>query len=278
MAKKKAKKKAGKAVARRKSTAVGSWRAEMAKRAKTERQRQPKGTGNTISLRRNGQFRYQGSDIGTEMDVVIAGHVFANKYFDTDYDEDNITPPACMALGTVLDTMAPDDTSPDKQSEVCDGCWANEWASGRNRGKACANKYRLGVVHPDTLADDADMLFVEIPPTSLSEFDSYVDKLTAVKDLPTCAVITKIYFDEDADYQHLLFEFVEEVSDDLMGVCLQLNDLAEEKLLEPYDTSGYEKPSKKAKTKKKTGKKKTSRKKASRGKKAAKKKRSRFSG
>jgi hypothetical protein len=273
--KKKAKKKTGKAVARRKSTSVSNWRSELAKRAKEERQQQPAGTGNTISLRRNGQFRYQGSDIGSELDVVIAGHVFVNKWYDSDYDEDNIMPPACFALGTVLDTMAPADTSPDKQNEVCDGCWANEWASGRNRGKACANKYRLAVVHADTLEDGADMVFVEIPPTSLSEFDSYVDRLTGAREVPTWAVVTKMYFDEDADYQHIKFEFVEEISDAMLGTCAQLNDVAIDKLVEPFDVSGYKKPTKKAKSKKKTGKKKTSRKTS---RKAAKKKRSRFSG
>lgn len=279
--KKTSKKKTSKAVAKRKTTAITNWRDELAKRAKEESEVIPAGTGNTISLGRNGQFKFQGGDLGDEMDVIIVGHVFAYKYYDTPYDADNPSPPACFALGKRMDTMAPDDSSPDKQAEVCEDCWANEWGSGTGRGKACGNRYRLALVHADTLESNPETVFMEVPPTSLVEFNKYVSKLTKAAEVPSWAVVTKIYFDEHKDQQALKFEMVEMVPEALLGDCFKLNEVAIKELMDPPDVSGYKKPAggKKAKTKKKTGKKVT-KKRSSRTakKKTAKKKRSRFSG
>ena len=65
--------------------------------ARAEAEVIPAGSGNTVTLTRGGQFRFQGSDLGESMDVVIAAHVFTNKWFDRDYDADNPTPAACFA-------------------------------------------------------------------------------------------------------------------------------------------------------------------------------------
>ena len=271
------KKAPGKAVATRKTTAVANWRDELAKRAQAESEHIPAGTGNTISLGRNGQFKFQGGDLGDEMDIVIVAHIFTNKYFDTPYDADNPTPPACFAIGTVQENLAPHDSSPDKQAEACADCWANEWATGVGRGKACGNRYRLAIVHADVLASTQDIVFMEVPPTSLAEFNKYVNKLNKAAEVPSWAVVTKVYFDEHKDQQALKFELVEMVSDDLLGDCMALNEVGLKELMTPPDVSGYKKPTGRKKAAKKKAGKKTSRK-APASRKAAKKKRSRFSG
>ncbi len=277
--KKTGRKKAGTGVARRRSGAVTDWKAELIKEAEEEAEVTPLGSGNVISLRRNGQFRFQGTDIGDELEVVVTGHILNNKWYDSEYDEDNITPPACFALGVKVNTMAPHDTSPNKQNEICEGCWANEWGSvgGTRRGKACAEKIKLAVAYADdTLGDSTDEIFLEIPPTSTGAFNKYVTKLTRAKNIPSWAVVTKITFDEHADHQMLIFAFVSEVPEKLLSVCKTLNRTARVSLLEPPDVSGYKKPkaTKAAKSNKKTGKKKTGRR--TNGGKAT-KKRSRFS-
>ena len=283
--KKTSRKKAGKTVAKRRTTEVTNWREELAKEAKDEGELTPLGTGNTISLGRNMQFKFQGSDLGDELEVVIVGHVFANKYFDTPYDTDNPMPPACFALGVRSDTMFPDSSSPDKQHEVCDGCWANDWGSaeGSSRGKACAEKIRLAVVYADdSLSRESDVMYVEVPPTSTAAFNTYVSKLTKTLEVPSWAVVTQLKFDEHKDQQALVFTMITKVPDKLLPECKTLNKAAKSSLLEPPDVSGYKKPAggKKAKAKKKTGKKKIARSRRTGKKKATKKatkKRSRFS-
>ncbi len=266
--KKKAKKKTSrsKAVGKVKSGLPTNWKEQMREDAAEESERTPAGSGNKITLRKNGQFSFQGADIGDSIDVVIVDHVALKTYYDTDYDEDNPTPPTCFALKPSAKNIAPHADSPDVQAEACADCWANEWASGRRRGKACSDKNRCAMNHVDDLSGDLALL--EVPVTSGSAFNQYVKGLTEAADLPSYAVITRITMDEHADYQKLIFEMIEELPKDLLAEPMSKRKQAREMLMTPYDVTGYEegggKKSKKKKAKKKSkkkAKKKTARKK-----------------
>lgn len=271
--KKVSKKKAtGKAVATRGSTLPANWKDQLRQDAAEESERTPVGQGNRISLKRNGQFAYQGAEIGDSIDLVIVDHVVVKQYFDGDYDEDNPVPPACFALKPESINIAPHEDAPDPQSEVCADCWANEWASGRGRGKACKDKNRLAVLHVDDMA--GDLMYLEIPVTSGATFNKFIKGLTKAAELPCYAVITRMSMDDHADYQKLEFMFVEEVAEADLGYSFNKREEAREMLMEPYDTSGYEqeqpKQARRKKAKKKVAKKRSK-------KKVAKKRRSRVS-
>ena len=109
--KKRAKKKT-KSVAKRKSTLPADWKKQLLADAAEESERTPAGVGNKIILKRNGQFSFQGADLGGSITCVIVDHVVVKKYFDTDYDEDNPSPPACFALKANEKNIAPHPDSP----------------------------------------------------------------------------------------------------------------------------------------------------------------------
>ena len=270
--KKVSKKKTGKSVAVRKSTLPANWRDQLREDAAEESERTPVGSGNRVTLKRSGQFSFQGADLGDSIDVVIVDHVVAKLYFDTDYDEDNPTPPACFALKPNAANIAPHPDAPDQQAEVCADCWAKEWASGRGRGKACSDKNRLACMHVDDL--EGDLFFIEVPVTSGAAFNKYIKGLTKAAELPCYAVITRLEMDEHADYQKLVFTLIEEVPENLLAGPFGKRKEAREVLMEPYDVSGYEKENGKRAKKKKARKKKSAKKKPAR-KKAGKKSRRR---
>jgi hypothetical protein len=259
---------------------VANWREELKKYAKEESDRTPAGGGNNIGIR-GGEFKFQGADLGDTMNVVIVAHAFRNEYYDTPFDRDNPTPPACFAIAERQDGMAPSDKSPKKQSEVCADCWANEWASAeRGKGKACGNRRQLALIHGDDVeSDDPTIAGLRLPPTTMANFSQYVKKLSEGMSVPSWAVLTKISFDDDEDHEKLKFELVEPLPEELLGSMLGHHKTGMKMVLEPPDVSGYKDPEKEgtARKKKKTATKASTKKTSKKKKKTAKKKRSAFS-
>jgi len=263
--KKKAKKKTSrsKTVARPVAGLPADWKEQLRTDAQEEAERTPAGSGNRISLRKNGQFSFQGADIGDSIDVIIVDHVAMKAYYDEAYDEDNPVPPACFALKPSAKNIAPHADSPDKQAETCAECPQNEWGSGRRRGKACSDKNRMAVLHVDALGD---LVMLEVPVTSGAAFNKYVGGITKAADLPSYAVVTRLTMDDHADYQKLIFEFVEAADEEQLAASMNQRKAAREMCMEPFDVTGREeagsrKKSKKKKVSKKRGKKKVAKKK-----------------
>lgn len=232
-----------KAVAKKKSTEVANWKKELADMAKEERERVPVGSGNRIQLTKRQQFRQQGADIGSEIEVVIVGHVYNNTFYDRPFDEANPTPPACFAQSVSGKNMAPLDESPKKQAEICEDCWANQWKSDkRGKGKACGNKHLTAVVMAEDLDEDQpEVYFLTVPVTSGATFRKYVAGLND-NDMPSWAVVTNISFDDGADYQKIKFALSEEVNEDRLALCKKLSQESVKRLMEKPDFSGYVAP------------------------------------
>lgn len=237
--------KKGKAVAKRKSGgALANWKDELKNLAKEESDRTPTGAGNGISIK-GGKFKHQGADLGTEISVIIVDRTFMNRWYDRPFDEDNPGPPACVAQSATGKNMAPYDDSPAKQSEICESCWANQWKSAeRGKGKACANRQDLAIllVDDDGLDDEGDIVFLGVPVTSTPDLNKYVKKLTDGQEVPPWAVITKIEFDEDSDYEKLKFSFIDMVDEKYLARIRDRIKEARTALLEKPDFSGYEAP------------------------------------
>lgn len=273
-ARKKAKKKtsrkkaASKAVAKRGVSLPANWKDQLKQDAQEEAENTPAGSGNRISLKRSGQFSFQGADIGDSIDVIIVDHVVMKTYYDEDYDEDNPVPPACFALKRNAKNIAPHKESADVQAETCEDCWANEWTSGRGRGKACADKNRLAVLHVDALDD---LVMLEVPVTSGAAFNKYIGGVTKAAGVPSYAVVTRITMDDHADYQKLIFELIDQADEEQLASSMHQRKVAKDMCMEPFDSTGREEAKGRKKTTKKKAKKKASRRPAK--KKVAKKKR-----
>jgi hypothetical protein len=266
--KKTAKKKPGKSVV--------SYKEKLAALAQQESDRKISigGGSATIKLAKGG-FKFQGEDLGKTMDVVVVDFVRSRGWYDRPFNEDDPSPPACFALSADGIGMEAHETSPVPQGELCEECWADEWGSAPNESaKACREHYLLGLISADQVGDpDADVAYMRVPPTSLAAWDSYAVKRSKVLNLPALAFITTISFDDDSEFQKLLFDEAGRVEENDLGALFDIRETVHEVLMTAPDVSNYEPPTKKKskkKTKKKVSKKKTKKKVAK------KKKKSRF--
>lgn len=232
-----------KSVAKKKGTAVSTYQSRLAEFAEQEEQREKSSGGAKLSIK-GSKFRFQGDDLGRELDVVILDYAFVNTYYDTPFDEDEPSSPACFAISREgEEAMEPADGVPNQQEESCNDCWAAQFKSdARGRGKACRNSRRLALIHVDdleSLDDEPQVVYLSVPPTSLSAFRGYVKKLSKGLKRPPFGVITKLSFDMDADYETLEFECVDALPDELLDGIFELRDNIQDDLLALPDFGNY---------------------------------------
>jgi hypothetical protein len=255
--KKKAANSAGKAL-----MTMDDWEKELAGYAEADSARVEGGMGAYLSVRGK-KFSMGGNAIGEELDIIVANFVHESGWYEDDYDAENPTPPDCFALSLDGKDMAPHPNSLNPQSEVCATCWANEWGSGKGKGKACKNQRRLALL--DAEADnleEAEMALLRIAPTGVKPWDNYVNGLSKKLNRPCWSVVTRLSFDEEVDYPKVSSAIVEPISDPAMLSAVKIRtEEAASVLMEPYDTSNMEpkkatKGGKKKAVKKKAAKKK----------------------
>lgn len=183
-----------------------------------------------------------------ELDVVIVDFVSANKFYPGEYDEKNVQPPVCYALGVNLDDMRPSPKSTDPQAKDCKTCWANQWKSdAKKRGKACKNERLLGVLAPDMQAE-GPLLVVKVAPMGSTPFDTHAKSATALHG-GLLNVRTKITFDDKVKYDKL--QFATDTPNDDPGAAFSRRKEARARLLtEPDYGAAAAKKADAAKTKK----------------------------
>lgn len=204
--------------------------------------------GDLIKLTKDKHFKLpDGTKQPGPLTVVILDFLSVNKFFDRPYKEGEITPPACFAIGTEPSSLIPSKNSPDKQNESCNKCPNNEFGSKGN-GKACAN-HRLMVVRAGTGTEganpDSPKYLLQVSPTGIKAFDSYVSSIHTQFDTAPYAVVTDIYFDPESEYQSLRFGNPQPN----VNLVLHMGErkAAHERLLQEPDVSGYTAPVKKGK-------------------------------
>jgi len=243
---------------------------QMAADARNEYDSEKTGGGGLQIGIRGSEFRMNGEDLGDEMDVVVVATAYEHAWYDSAYNPDDPQPPACFAIGEDEDDLAPHADSPNPQADSCADCELNEWGSSETgRGKACKNSRRLALL---AAGEDGialgEMPTIKVPPASLRNYSGYAKRSTKTTGRPTYGLITKIGFDETADYETLTFELAGKIDDveDMQGI-LGLRETAQELVLEPFDTSGYKDPeelrkARRAAPKRRVAKKATAKKKA----------------
>lgn len=137
------------------------------------------------------------------IDVVIVDFVAKNAFYEGKYDPNNIQPPTCFSIGTVLSEMVPSDNSIEKQAESCAKCPLNQFGSDGN-GKACKNSRLLAVLPRDGSMED-QMMTLEVSPTGIKRFDAYVGTLANKLAATPVQVVTEIGFNDAVDYSSLVF-------------------------------------------------------------------------
>ena len=249
--KKTAKKKAGKAVATlNKNKSIANFKERLAGMAGKDADRgHSMGESNYISTK-GGIFTYQGNEIPNPFYAIITDFTFENAYYDSIYDPDQATPPACFALSDDPETLVAHPTSPDMQGgegNACEGCEMDEWeTSNTGRGKACKNGVRLALVNADDPAKvnaASEPAFIRIAPTSLKHFEKYKDKFTRVTGMPLLAAMTEVELVPVKTWYEVHFTLVDQIEDEqMLQNMLSIHDAYEDLLREPYDVTGYDAP------------------------------------
>lgn len=235
------------------------WAAEAQQLADKE-----KTSGQFISTR-GGVFQIDGDEVpGNQLCVVILGSIFENTYYDLAFDDDGpVMPPRCFAMAVEDEDLAPHPAMQkdldyfEPQNEDCETCPLNEWGSAdKGKGKACANRRRLALIPAgvferikgtkgeydvDIFEDvehyqEADMLALKLPVTSVKEYSKYVRSLQSQHNRPPHGVITQIYIDRDPKSQFKIkFEMLELLPDEMYPIISARHKNALKDLIQPYN-------------------------------------------
>ena len=162
-------------------------------------------SGNKIKVSRQGFTFPDGQTAASEMVCVIVEFGSQNRYYDTPYNENNPTPPACWAANKAVKELAPDDSVEDPQSTSCSTCPMNEFGSN-GKGKACSNRRFLAVLPPDADEGD-DLMLLDISPMSLKNFDAYIHKLDSKYGKIPVEVETTVRISPNSPTNYAILEF-----------------------------------------------------------------------
>ena len=221
------------AIAVKKSTAVVDIQGLLAASRAALDGRTASATGNQIKTSGK-MFTFPDGRKAATADLVIVDFVSRNEFFDRPFDKDDITPPACFAIGNIIKDLVPSDNSPDKQADECKTCPMNEFGS-KGKGKACANTYMLAVLPPD--ADDTTQIYtLKVSPTGRKSFEAFVAGIKVMQSSPVENVVS-LGFNSDEDYPQLVFGEV--VPNDNVGAHIVRAAEARATLEAEPDVSSY---------------------------------------
>lgn len=229
-----------KALVKKETQALASYEEEFAKQAE-EYANQEAGTGGGkfFSIR-GGTLALNGAPIpGNQMAVVIVDSLLVNAFYQGDYDPDSPQGPSCYAFGRDEKTMVPHEECGEKQSDGCTDCPNNQFGSAsKGRGKACKNGRRIAVIPAglinkqgvferakDESFASEEVIYLNLPPTSLQGFGAYVKQVAGALKRPPHGVITLVKVGKDSTntYPKVTFEMEGPVPDELIPTVIARN-------------------------------------------------------
>ena len=231
-----------KQIAKAEETGLVPFEEKMKAMATASAQQEVGGSGGIISLR-GGILSYMGEPMpNNEMEVIVLGSSGEHTYYDTPFDPDRITPPTCFSVFNLAQNAAPHESVPTPEDETCSGCWAHKFKSAENgRGRACSVRRRLALISSSALEtenglEDADVAIMKVPPTSVSNWGAYVNKIAASYQRPPAMVVTKIKVSPHPKWQYVVdFEASELVEVELFEQITGMCSGVEGALLAPFD-------------------------------------------
>ena len=159
--------------------------------------------------------------------LLKANRHISKNYYGSKYVEGSSDAPDCFSL----DGERPDDTAPDKQTDLCATCPKNRFGSRitdeGKKAKACSDNRRLVIIPEGDFANErfGGPMLLRIPPTSLLElkkFGEMVKRAGGGHNYNT--IITRLAFDMDASYPKLQFKAVRPLNDEEGEEIAQLLD------------------------------------------------------
>lgn len=236
---------------------MADWEKRLAVDAAAADAVEQESVGSYISTRGK-RFTYKDAPLSEPLDVIVLGFSFVNEFYDTDYDPDDRTPPACYAVAENEESLVPPDDVRERQADNCADCPHNQFGSAdKGKGKACGNKRRLAIMLADDTSADPQVVLMKLPPSALRAWAQYVKNLSKVMQRPPYGVITRFTFDPTKDYPCPVPQLVEPIKDvKIFAVIEKKLPEAREMLLHTIDTALPDAPAKPVRGKKTAGKKK----------------------
>lgn len=230
-----------------------NYAAELAREAAEIQKRIAAPSGDRIKTNGSKEFITPDGASGMPLYGVVVEFVSTNTYYDTPFQQDSVSPPACFAIGLEPSLMAPSPSSPVKQAETCGVCPQNQFGSAPNgRGKACRNQRLLALIpapadKPALNEEGAEtskpVWLLSVPPTSIKAYDGYVAKLRSNRTVPT-GVVTKISMDPAITYANMQFDVVRALDPAELPVYMSRKREALDRLTVEPDVSQYQPPRK----------------------------------
>ena len=173
------------------------------------------------------RFRFQGNETSTrsrEIKVVLlrSRPHLSKRWYKGQYESGSVDMPACFSI----DGVRPEESSPDKQSDLCSRCPRNQWGSkitpAGKKGKECADYKRMLVLPVlEGRLTDQPVVF-DVPATSLRKAKAdrsdnmFLQEYTGVlarHKVPVPGLITVLEF-TDAEYPQVAFRMDRPVTED----------------------------------------------------------------
>jgi len=189
-----------------------------------------------ISLK-GGKFRFKSEGEEVEvvkdnLDCVIVGmmptHGTAKTYYEGVYDSNSSDPPNCSSS----DGISPDSWVSNPVSQTCATCPNNKFGSaisiGGKKSKACRDSKRLYIVKAKDMKESERPPYwlLNVTVSSLKPLNNYSTDLKKAGITTPSVVISRLGFDDDADYPKLTFELLGILNKDMVKTSLKI---AEEK-------------------------------------------------
>ncbi len=193
-------------------------------------------TGDKIKIS-NKQFKLPSGDTLDFLDVVVVDFVFYNTYYEGAFDPNNIVPPNCFSINVESKGMTPSANSPEAQHSDCAGCWANQFGSS-GKGKACQNRCLLAVL-PSDAKEDTDFAILDISPTAVKGFSSYMSGVARGGKMPY-EVVTHVECNPAVKHDVAIFsdpQIIEDVG--FLGMVESRLDEAAQRLATEPDVSAF---------------------------------------
>lgn len=227
------------AVAVKKASNIVDIKAQLAAQVAAQSSKIAPPGGDVIGITQDKYFKLpDGTKTQGPLRVVVVDFTSANKFYEGAFDKDNITPPACFAIGDVPASLAPSKNAPLPQSPTCGTCPMNQFGSA-GAGKACKNTRVLAVLPPDA-DEDAPLWILNVSPTGIKAFDSYVGGIARQFGLPPVGVVTELSFDESVSYASVRFGNPE--PNENLTTHFARQEEAKDRLMAEPDVSQYEAP------------------------------------
>jgi len=233
------------------SKALVKWDEQLAKDADVAASMEANAGGGQFFSLKGGILSWQDAPMpDNQMAVIILDHIFETTYYAESYDVDNPQNPDAFAFGRDEAKLVWHENSVEefrgklcKDSEVC------QWGSAeKGKGKAAKETRRLAMIPAgqfkngkfDLIDDESHyeettIGFMKLPVMSVKGFAGFVKQVAGTLRRPPHGIITKVKVVPDPKSQfRVLFEPIENVPDELMGVVMKRREEAMAAIEFPY--------------------------------------------